>query len=182
MTLSGEAKPITWIGIGRVPGTRGRRCAATPIVVRKGALAKNVPHHDLRVTKGHALFLDRVLIPAEFLVNHRSIAWDDRTQNVEFYHIELETHEVLLANGAPAESYRDDGNRWLFQNANSGWDQSPKPLCAPVLTRGHLVDAVWRRLLERSGPRRMPPLTDEPDLHLVVDGRHVDAAERSDQA
>jgi hypothetical protein len=88
--------------------------------VRKGALADNVPHHDLRTTKGHSLFIDDVLIPVEFLVNHRSIFWDDRAQEVIVYHIELETHDALIANGAAAESYRDDGNCWLFQNANSG--------------------------------------------------------------
>jgi hypothetical protein len=81
----------------------------------------------------------------EFLVNHRSIIWDDRAQEVSIYHIELDTHDVLLAAGAPAESYRDDGNRWLFRNANSGWDHSPKPPCAPVLTGGPIVDAAWRR-------------------------------------
>ena len=102
--------------------TRGRRSAATPVIVRKGALAETCRIADLRVTKGHSFFLDGVLIPVEFLVNHRSILWDDRAQEVSIYHIELETHDVLLANGAPAESYRDDGNRWLFQNANTGWD------------------------------------------------------------
>ena len=50
---------------------------------------------------------------------------------------------MLLANGAPVESYRDDGNRWLFQNTNTGWDLPPKPPCAPVLTGGPTVDAVW---------------------------------------
>ncbi len=65
--------PIAWIGTGRVLATRGRRNAATPVIVRKGALADNVPHRDLRVTKGRSLFIDNVLIPVEFLVNHRSI-------------------------------------------------------------------------------------------------------------
>jgi hypothetical protein len=82
----------------------------------------------------------------------------------------------------PAESYRDDGNRWLFQNANTGWDLSPKPPCASVLTGGNLVDAVWWRLLERSGPRAKVPITDDPDLHLMVDGRRLDATERAGNA
>jgi hypothetical protein len=149
------------------------------VIVRKGALADNVPHHDLHITKGHSLYLDGVLIPVEFLVNHRSILWDDRAQEVTVYHLELESHDVLLANGAPVESYRDDGNRWLFQNANTGWDQPPKSPCAPVLTGGKLVDAVWRRLLDRSGPRTEAPMTDDPDLHLIVDGRRLDATERA---
>ena len=182
LTASGQTRPIVWVGTGRVLATRGRRNAATPVIVRKGALAPNVPHADLRVTKGHSFFIDNVLIPVEFLVNHRSILWDDRAQEVTVYHIELETHDVLLANGAAAESYRDDGNRWLFQNANAGWDQPPKPHYAPVLTGGPIVDAVWRRLLDQAGGRPGLPLTEDPDLHLMVDGLRVDAATRTDDA
>jgi hypothetical protein len=125
------------------------------------ALADNVPYYDLRVTKGHSFLLDGVLIPVEFLVNHRSILWDDHAREVTIYHLELATHDVLLANGAPAESYRDDGNRWLFHNANTGWDLAPQEPCAPVLTGGPVVDAVWRRLLGRSGKRPGCPTTEE---------------------
>jgi hypothetical protein len=174
----GETQPITWIGTGKVLATRGRRTAATPVIVRKGALADNVPNRDLHITKGHSLYLDGVLIPVEFLVNHRSILWDDRAQEVEIYHVELATHDVLLANGAPAESYRDDGNRWLFQNANTEWDQPAKPPCAPVLTGGPVVDAAWRRLLDRSGPRPGMKLSNDPDLHVLVDDRRLDAVAR----
>jgi fibronectin-binding autotransporter adhesin len=174
LTSQGHTRPISWAGAGRVLATRGRRTAATPVIVRRGALAPNVPHHDLRVTKGHSFYLDGVLIPVEFLVNHRSIVWDDRAQEVSVHHIELETHDVLVANGAAAESYRDDGNRWLFQNANTGWDQPPKPPCAPVLMGGRVVDAIWRRLLDRSGPRPALPLTGDADLHLMVGGVRVD--------
>jgi hypothetical protein len=154
---------------------RGRRSPATPVIVRRGALAENVPNRDLRLTKGHSLYIDDVLIPVEFLVNHRSILWDDHAQEVSIYHIELDTHDVLIANGAPAESYRDDGNRWLFQNGNSGWHLPPQEPCAPVLVGGPCVDAIWRRLLELSGPRPGVPLTSHPDLHLLVDGQRIDA-------
>jgi hypothetical protein len=175
-TMSGAARPIVWIGAGSATIVRGRRGAATPILVRKGALADNVPHSDLRITKGHSLHLDGVLVPAEYLVNHRTILWDDHAQTVEFFHIELATHEVLFAEGAAAETYRDDGNRWMFGNANSGFGMSPKHPCAPVLTGGPVVDALWRRLLDRAGPRPGVQTTDDPDLHLLVDGRRVDAA------
>ena len=153
LTLSGQIRPITWIGTGQVVVSRGRRSAATPVIVRKGALADHVPDRDLRVTKGHSFYFDGVLIPIEYLVNHRSILWDDRAQEVELYHLELATHDVLLANGAPAESYRDDGNRWLFQNGNGALAAAAAEPCAPVLTGGPVVDALWRRLLERAGPR-----------------------------
>ncbi|HEY1931619.1 MAG TPA: Hint domain-containing protein [Acetobacteraceae bacterium] len=174
-TMSGTLRPIAWIGSGEVLVTPGKRSAATPVVVRKSALSGNVPFADLRITKGHALFIDGVLIPAEFLVNHRTILWDDHRRHVEFYHIELATHDVLIANGAESESYRDDGNRWMFQNENDTWDHAAKPPCAPVLTGGPIVDAVWRRLLERDRHRATMATTDDPDLHLLVDGQRVDS-------
>ena len=179
LTHRGEARPIVWLGAGRVLATPARRNDATPVIIRKGALADNVPDRDLRVTKGHSIYLDDVLIPVEFLVNHRSIIWDDHAREVQLYHVELAEHDVLLANGAPAESYRDDGNRWLFRNANSGWHLPPQEPCVPVLTGGPLVDAIWARLMERAGPRRSVPLTDDPDLHLVVDGKRIDPLERN---
>jgi hypothetical protein len=115
-----------------------------------------------------------VLIPAEFLVNHRSILWDDHAHVVEFYHIELETHDILIANGAAAESYRDDGNRHLFQNANPAWESKVRPSYAPVETGGATVDAAWVRILVRSGARPGVPMTDDPDVHLLVDGQRID--------
>ena len=96
---------------------------------------------------------------------------------MEIYHIELETHDILIANGASAESYRDDGNRWLFQNANDQWGLSAQEPFVPVLTGGAAVDAVWSRLLDRAGPRPSMPMTDDPDLHLLVDGVRLEAAE-----
>ncbi len=178
LTLHGAVRTITWIGVGKVLATRGRRNAATPVIVRKGALADNVRCRDLHITKGHSLFIEGLLIPVEELINHRSIEWDDRAQEVTIYHIELATHDVLLADGAPAESYRDDGNRWLFRNANIAWHRPPQEACAPVLAGGPVVDAIWRRLLDRAPPRQPVPLTDDADLHLIADGVRVDAVSR----
>ena len=174
LTIDGAVKSIVWVGFGRALAPRGRRSAATPIIVRKGALSDNVPYRDLYITKGHSLFLDGVLIPAEFLVNHRSIVWDDYAREVTVYHIELEDHDVLLANGAPAETYRDDENRWLFQNGPTSPSQMPKPPFAPVLTGGPIVDRVWKRLLDRSGAGPIPSLTSEPDIHLIVNRCRID--------
>ena len=37
-----------------------------------------------------------------------------------------------------------------------------------------MVDAAWRRLLDRADPRDLPLPTEDPDLHLVIDGARVD--------
>ena len=174
-TLSGESRPLTWIGSGRTlvtPANPGAR----PIVVRRGALADGVPVRDLFLTKGHSLLVDGALIPVEFLVNDRTIAWDDTARVVEFYHLELARHDVLLADGAAAESYREDGNRQLFHNADAPLHARPDmPAYAPVLTSGPEVDRAWARLLARAGDGAVE-LTHESDLHLVADGVRVDGA------
>jgi len=89
---------------------------------------------------------------------------------------------VLVANGAPAESYRDDGNRWLFQTQIRVGIRRRNHPARPVLTGGPLVDAVWRRLLGRSGSRPNFPLTEDPDLHLLVDGDRLEVASHSGEA
>ena len=99
INLAGVAKPIRWIGIGRDLVTH-RNSLARPIIVRQGGLADNVPHRDLYLTHGHALYLNGALIPVENLVNHCSILWDETARVVEYYHIEIEGHDVLVANGA----------------------------------------------------------------------------------
>ena len=100
-TLSGAARRIVRIGTGKVLATRGRRTAATPAIVRKNAFADNAPNADLRVTKAHSFYSDSIIIPVEFLVNHCSVLWDNRAYKVTIYRIELETHDVIFANGAP---------------------------------------------------------------------------------
>jgi hypothetical protein len=172
--LSGGCKPIVWIGFGRDLLTRANRLAR-PIVVRAGALADQLPRRDLYLTHGHALYLEGVLIPVEQLVNHHSIAWDETARVVEYYHIELEAHDVLFAEGAPAESYYDSGNRAAFQNTRVGsLAGGVKPTFAPVLSRGEIVETVWAELFERAGGQLEFDTSDDSDLHLVLDGERID--------
>ena len=95
LTLQGEVRPIVWIGTGRVPASRRASTASDIVMVRKGALDDNVPCRDLRVTKGHSLFIEGVLVPVEFLINNRSILWDEQAREVTIYHVELATHDVV---------------------------------------------------------------------------------------
>ncbi len=118
LTRSGAALPLTWVGCGRSLVTAANP-HARPIIVRWGALADGVPARDLHLTRGHSLLLDGVLIPIEYLINDRSVLWDAQARVVEFFHLELEHHDMLLAEGAEAQSYREDGNHHLFHNADA---------------------------------------------------------------
>jgi antigen 43 len=176
LTLSGEARPVTWIGSGRSLITAANE-GSRPVIVRRDAIADGVPSRDLYVTGGHSLYLDGVLIPVEFLVNDHSVVRDEAARVVEFYHIELPTHDVLIADGAPAESYKEDGNRDQFHNTDRPVSATGETeWFAPVHTTGPVVDAVWRRLLGRSG-FACPTLTTDPDVHLIADGERIDGEE-----
>jgi hypothetical protein len=161
LTFGGRSRPIVRFGAVQILASPGRHGPATPIIVRKGALADKIPGRDLRVMKSRALYVDGDLIPVELLVNHRTILWDDDARLMTIYRVELQTPDILLANGAPAESYRDDA-------ANG----------PGALTGGPQVDAAWMRLLERAGGQCVAT-TDEPEVHLRVDGRRLNAASQS---
>lgn len=111
-------RPVTWVGRMRIDVARNAaRQDVAPILVTAGALGDGVPHRDLRVSPDHALYLDGHLVPARLLVNGSTIVQEVWGPAVTYWHVELPAHGVLLAEGAAAESYFDDGNRHAFDNA-----------------------------------------------------------------
>ena len=90
-----------------------------PVRIAAGAIAQGVPSRDLVVTTDHAILIDGILCHAGALLNGDSIA---RVMPAEFggdytvYHVETEAHGVLVANGAPAESFIDNVSRRSFDN------------------------------------------------------------------
>jgi hypothetical protein len=108
-TVRGEAKAIKWIGHSVYKrGGQAWNNSVTPIRVARRALDERTPHKDLYLSPGHALFIDGVLIRAKELVNGISIAPvvpTDR-ETIEYFHIILDSHDVILAEGAPAETFQ----------------------------------------------------------------------------
>lgn len=177
VTWSGEAKTVAWLGSTLVRASGGEP-GSRAVVIRAGALDDGVPCRDLRVTEGHSLYLDGILIPAGMLINGRSIEWDSDAEPTRVYHVELAEHDILVADGAPAESYRDDGNRRAFDNGARATGAATKPAYATVCSEGANVDAAWRRIVARTG--RAQQLSDDADLHLLVDGERLDPARIED--
>jgi hypothetical protein len=64
----------------------------------------------------HALYLDGALVPAAMLVDGVNAVREVAAREVRYFHVELDTHDILLAEGAPAESWLDCGNRSHFEN------------------------------------------------------------------
>ena len=108
-TMFGGVRPIQWIG--RYPFKRSDTSKpwvkdALPVRIACSALAPNVPKADLYVTAAHALLIDGVLAPAEMLINGRTIKRFEAREcdELEFFHIKLESHDVIYAEGAPVET------------------------------------------------------------------------------
>jgi antigen 43 len=193
MTLDGDRhvpQPVKWIGRRRLDLTQHRQPnLAAPVRVLRGALGDNVPARDLVVSPDHCLFLDGKLIPAKLLINDMTIVQERGTRIVHYYHVELNRHAVLLAEGAPAESYLDTGNRAFFSNAGLALVLHPEfevnahlkcwqtDACAPLTVSQEAVKPVWQTLAQRAeslGYQRPDHVTTtDPELRLVADGRVI---------
>ena len=166
ITLDGSERPLRWIGRRAYDGRfAARNPEVMPVRIRAGALGDEMPVRDLDVSPLHALYLDGVLIPAGRLVNGGSILALDQVESIEYFHLELETHDVILAEGAWAESYVDDHNRDMFQNAAEYRalypDQPPADAlyCAPRVEHGARVEAVREWLAVQAQRIGCPPVT-----------------------
>lgn len=116
--IGAPLKPMRWLGRREVNLDAHPRAAdVAPILVMPGALGEGVPHRPLRVSPDHSLLVDGVLVPAKLLVDGVMIRRLPARGSVTYFHVELEAHDILFAEGAPSESYLDLGNRSAFDNA-----------------------------------------------------------------
>jgi hypothetical protein len=103
------------------------------------------------------MYLDGVLIPAEHLVNGASVIQVQRVDVVDYFHIELDSHDVIIAEGALSETFVDDHSRRMFHNAHEFAvlfpDAEPVEPCyyAPRVEEGFSLAVVCRRLAQRAG-------------------------------
>jgi hypothetical protein len=108
-TFFGGRRRIQWIGRYKYRKSDPAKAwvrSISPIRIARSALGPDVPHRDLYVTETHALLIDGFLVQAGNLVNDATITrYDARDlDELEFFHIKLERHDVIYAEGAPTET------------------------------------------------------------------------------
>ena len=136
VTVSGDIRAVRWIGCRTLDIAAHRRPEAVqPVRLLPGALSPGVPNRSLRLSPDHALLLRGVLVPVKLLVNGATILRERGCVAVTYFHVELDRHEVLLAENVAVESYIDTGNRSMFAQT------SGTPRRDPVFGRGTQWDA-----------------------------------------
>ena len=152
LSAFGGRVEVVWMGWQVVNcRTHPRPAQVWPVRVRAHALGARLPARDLLLSPDHAIFVEDVLIPVRCLIDEVNIV-QEAVDTVTYYHVELPVHDVLLAEGLPAESYLDVGNWGAFANGVGGdldgdagtiWAAQA---CAPQITGGAVLEKVRERL------------------------------------
>ncbi|MGH8811398.1 MAG: Hint domain-containing protein [Advenella sp.] len=188
LTASGSIATVKWLGFrklnrDRIPADAQLRAA--PIRIAKGALAENIPHRDLTVSPGHRFNFDGALIPALSLVNGLTITQDFTVKHYEYFHVELEHFDMLLAEGAAAESYLDVGDyRNSFENAETvavhpDFGPAPERVALPGYVQKitpEIIEPVRRELFKRAQALTGVSRTADAKLQVQINGITIDAA------
>ncbi|HEX4368574.1 MAG TPA: Hint domain-containing protein [Rhodopila sp.] len=139
LTISGKARAVQWIGRRTLDCTRHIAPERVkPVRIAPHAFGEDRPKRALLLSPDHSVFIEDVMIPIKHLINGATITQLD-APSVTYYHIELESHDVVLAEGLPAETYLETGGRAAFENGGGAIELHPD--FAPDENR---VGMVWR--------------------------------------
>lgn len=164
VTVSGELKPVRWIGRRSYDGRffAGNQ-AVWPVRFRAGSLGTDatgaaIPSRDLLVSPKHAMLIDGVLVPAELLVDGVGIRRDGSARAVTYIHVELPEHDAIWAENTASETFLNDDSREMFQNAGTyalmypGAVEADPVFCAPRLEGGRQLAAIRARIAHAAAP------------------------------
>jgi hypothetical protein len=158
-TVFGGVHPIQWIGrypIKKSDPSRPWAQEVLPIRVARSAIAPDVPHADLYLTGPHALLIDGLLIPVGNLINDTTIRRQDvYGDEFEFFHIKMESHDAIYAEGAPVETLLgvDEGaNNFAEYFRLYGVPETEETLCAPRVSYGGVRGEFKSRIRSAISP------------------------------
>lgn len=116
-TKDNGVQAIRWIGHRRMSGARLHAMPELrPVRVRAGGLGPGQPDGDLLVSPQHRMLVrgaratelfncDEVFVSASDLIDGVKVHVDRTVREVTYYHLLLDNHEVVFANGLETESF-----------------------------------------------------------------------------
>lgn len=119
VNADGAEVAVKWIGRQTISTRFGPAERLMPVRFAAGSLGDGLPHADLTVTADHGMLVAGVICHAGALVNGTTITrvpMEEMGDSYTVYHIETEAHEIILANGAAAETFIDNVGRKVFDN------------------------------------------------------------------
>jgi hypothetical protein len=140
-----------------------------PVRIAKSAIFENVPHDTLFVSQGHALYVDGVLVPAANLVNERTITiWSaDERDELEFFHVMLDSHNVIYAEGLACETLLRTAELAL----EAGDRRDPESYCAPAACKGArsaITSRVRSLMSPVLGPQQIDLIRERLDARMAL--------------
>jgi ELWxxDGT repeat protein len=174
MTRWKGIQPIKWIGRQSYSAEFvNNNPSKTPVRISAHALGHQLPADTLAVSPGHSMLIGDTLVLARLLINEITITQGEAAGDIDYFQIELESHDCVVAEGAWSETYADcEGQRAQFHNA-AEFDQlypDHRPaeeltLCAPRPERGPVLDAALRPIAAQASAGLEPgPLHGSIDL------------------
>lgn len=168
ITLGGERRAVRWVG-WRTLDLNGYD-KAQPVLFAPHALGPGMPKRGVCLSPLHAVWIGGVLVPACHLVNGATIKVAKQAA-VTYYHIELDRHEILLAEGMAAESFIDNGNRRQLYTELGVRGRACQPVARLVTGGAELAAIRWR--LHEIALQAGFSLTYQPGLRAVAAGASV---------
>ena len=115
-TMDAGPQVLRWIGMRRVGAAElAREPGLNPVHIRAGSFGHGMPHRDLTVSPQHRILLrsrivERMTGEAEALLAAKHMTGLDGVEQargceeVDYFHLLFDRHQILFAEGAPAES------------------------------------------------------------------------------
>ncbi|MBE1284866.1 MAG: hemolysin [Rhodobacteraceae bacterium] len=172
---------LRWIGRRQV--TAAQRISNPklhPVLISAGALGSGLPVRDLRVSRQHRMLCRNkivtrmfkqpsVLVAAIRLVGLPGITLEEHPQDVTYFHLALDQHQIIFAENAPTESFQvsDSSLACLTPDAREELLTLFPDLAAQSMAAGSDVCLIPIRARQKSLVRRLS-LNGKPVLSAIT--------------
>ncbi|WP_291366040.1 Hint domain-containing protein [Acetobacter sp. UBA5411] len=161
LTLGG-VEALRWKGVRRYSHRQmALGVELRPLVIKADALGEGRPRRDLRVSQLHMLYIDGLFIPAAALINDRTIFIEQNYSEMDYYHLDIGTQNIIFSEGVATESLTDDdASRRGFDNYDQHVAALPSSadmvMAAPLIREGEVIATLQARYAWRAAILDIP--------------------------